>query len=57
MYHLSVSKVFLVNLAYGIILGVSPYLGLSALSYSPHVALICSLSLSLALLLVGGIPL
>lgn len=56
MYHLSVSKVFLMNFAYAIALGIPPYLELNALSYSPHVAFIFSLSLSLALLLVGGVP-
>lgn len=56
MYHLLVSKMFLANVAYGFMLGAFSFLGLLTLSYSPRAAFFGSLPLSLALLLVFGIP-
>lgn len=52
MFHLSVPKPFLLNIAYGFLLGAFSFLTLRALAYRPLGALIGSFPLSLALLLV-----
>lgn len=56
MYHLSVSKLFLLNVACGFVLGAVSFLSLRTLAYRPFAALVCSLPLSLALLVVFGLP-
>lgn len=56
IYHLSVDRLFLLNLAYGFILGAFSFLMLCMFSYRPVGALICSVPLSLALVVVFGLP-
>ncbi|KAF9642435.1 hypothetical protein BDM02DRAFT_3133091, partial [Thelephora ganbajun] len=55
VYYLSVPKPFILSTAYGFVLGAFLFLGLRVLSYSLLAALICSVPLSLALVLIAGI--
>ena len=52
-YHLSVPKVFPLNIACGFLLGAFSFLGLRALAYSPLGALIGSFLLLMSLLFVA----
>lgn len=56
MYHLSVPKLFFLNAAYGFVLGAFSFLALRLSSYSPFAALVCGVPLSVALMLIFGIP-
>ena len=55
-YHLSIHKLFVLNTAYGLLVGAFSFLGLRMFSYSPYAALICGLPLSVSLMLVIGLP-
>jgi hypothetical protein len=54
MYHFSVAKLFLFNIALGFLFGAGSFLALRALSFSPLGALVGGMHLSFAFCLVVG---